>query len=66
MYLTTAELSKELGLKSVTLDAWRQRGEGPPYVRLGRAVRYLRADVDAWVLARRVGPLAGEEQLKNR
>lgn len=30
----------------------------PPHFKLGRTVRYLRADLDAWVLARRIDPVA--------
>ncbi len=55
MYHTTKELAGELGLKTVTIESWRARGEGPPYVRLGRSVRYRRQDIEAWVTARRVG-----------
>jgi predicted DNA-binding transcriptional regulator AlpA len=28
--------------------------EGPPFVRVGRLVRYLKSDLDAWLAARRV------------
>ena len=31
-----------------TFEALRLRGGGPPYVKLGRAVRYRRDDVLAW------------------
>lgn len=31
-----------LGISVRTLQAWRVRGDGPPYVKLGRAVRYQR------------------------
>lgn len=29
------------------------RTPGPPYVRIGRSVRYIVADLDAWLLAHR-------------
>lgn len=29
---------------------------GPPFVKVGRAVRYLRADLDAWLAAHRQEP----------
>jgi hypothetical protein len=28
--------------------------DGPPYIRVGRAIRYLRADLDRWLAAHRV------------
>jgi len=31
-----------LGVSVRTLQAWRIRGGGPPYVKIGRAVRYQR------------------------
>lgn len=33
------------------LDPTRQKG--PPYLKYGKAVRYLRADLDRWLEARR-------------
>jgi predicted DNA-binding transcriptional regulator AlpA len=30
------------------------RTPGPPFVRIGRAVRYLKSDLDAWLLQHRV------------
>ena len=39
--LTEADAAARLGLKVATLRAWRHRGRGPAFVRLGRAVRYL-------------------------
>lgn len=43
------------GLSSRTLEAWRRRGYGPPFIRVSpRAIRYRRSDVEAWLAARRV------------
>lgn len=47
-FFTTARAAEYLGLSHNTLSAWRKTDQGPPYVRLGRAVRYRRADLDAW------------------
>lgn len=41
-----------------TLEQWRHRGEGPAYVKVGRAVRYSRRDLDAWLAANRIDPSA--------
>jgi predicted DNA-binding transcriptional regulator AlpA len=49
------EAARRLGLGNPrTLAAWRLRRRGPPYVRLGRAVRYRAADIAAFVAARLV------------
>lgn len=51
--LTEAEAAVRLGLKVATLRAWRHRGVGPPFVRLGRAIRYLSSDLEAYLGANR-------------
>jgi excisionase family DNA binding protein len=49
--LTEHEVAKQLGLSVATLRAWRLKGKGPRFVRFGRAVRYLTADVERFVEA---------------
>jgi len=56
--LTELEAAARLGLKVATLRAWRHRGRGPTYLRLGRAIRYLSRDLDEFVQANRHGPTA--------
>jgi excisionase family DNA binding protein len=47
--MSLAELSELLGVPLSTLYGWRHRGEGPPGYRLGKHVRFRRADVEAWL-----------------
>lgn len=55
--LTTPEAAVVIGYSPRTLEDMRQRGDGPPYIRLSAGrVRYRRADVDAWLAARVVTP----------
>jgi excisionase family DNA binding protein len=49
--LTERQVAEQLGLSVATLRAWRHRGKGPRYLRLGRSVRYLPSDVDNFVRA---------------
>lgn len=51
--LTPDEVAQQLAVPRQTLAAWRHRGEGPAYVKLGRHVRYHTADIDAWVARHR-------------
>ena len=51
-FLTTAEAALYLGLQKSTLEAWRCRGGGPQFVKLGRAVRYRARDLDDWIESR--------------
>jgi excisionase family DNA binding protein len=52
--LDELQAAQLLGLSSRTLQAWRAKGEGPPFVRAGRAIRYRRRDLMAWVDANTV------------
>ena len=49
--LTERQVAEQLGLSVATLRAWRHRGKGPRFLRFGRSVRYLPADVDDFVRA---------------
>ena len=51
----TEQAASYTGLASATLEGLRSRGGGPRFVRYGRkAVRYLIADLDAWMAERTV------------
>ena len=45
------QLAAVLSVSVKALQAWRYRGGGPAFLRLGRAVRYRPEDVDAWLEA---------------
>lgn len=47
------EVADQFGVSRRTLQGWRWRGGGPPYVRIGAAVRYEPAEVRAWLDAQR-------------
>ena len=51
IYLTTKEVASLLRIAPQTLEKARSTGLGPhiPFVKVGRAVRYAREDVRAWV-----------------
>jgi excisionase family DNA binding protein len=49
--LTTKQAAEILNLKKCTLEAWRHRGGGPSYARLGRAVRYRLSDLEKFIQA---------------
>jgi predicted DNA-binding transcriptional regulator AlpA len=47
--LRESEAAALLGFTQRALQAWRQRGQGPPFVRISsRAVRYRRKDLTRW------------------
>ena len=47
--LTENELAALTSFSPRTLQAWRQRCAGPPFMRVGRSIRYSQADVIAWM-----------------
>lgn len=54
--LTEVGAATVLALSIRTLQAWRCRGIGPAFIRAGRAIRYRRADLQAWLAANTVLP----------
>lgn len=62
--LNEREAAALLSTSPRTLQGWRQRGEGPAFVKLGRGVRarvrYRLGELEAWVAAsRRTFPAEG-------
>jgi hypothetical protein len=55
--LTECAVSGILNLSIRTLQSWRLRRAGPPFVQAGRAVRYRRRDLIKWIEANTVGGL---------
>jgi len=53
MFFTTSEAAALLTLSPRTLDRYRDTGKGPPYFRMGAAIRYARSDLMEWAWARR-------------
>jgi len=46
-------LAEYLGVSKKTIYSWRLRGVAPPAYRIGRHLRWSRADVDAWLAEQR-------------
>jgi len=52
-YFTTKQAATYLGLSPQYLEIARHRGEGPPYIKLARAVRYKRSELDDWMASQK-------------
>lgn len=48
----TVQAAKFIGLAKPTLDKMRLVGNGPPYVKMGKSVRYRIEDLESWVASR--------------
>ena len=51
-FLDSSQAADYLGVKRTTLEAWRCRGGGPKFVKLGRLVKYRQSDLDNFIEAR--------------
>ncbi len=50
------DLAELLGVPVATLANWRCAGKGPPFLKVGRYVRYRPRDVERWIAARVTTP----------
>jgi excisionase family DNA binding protein len=48
--LTPKEAAALLKVTEGTLKNWRREGSGPPSYKLGRGVRYIRPEINSWLL----------------
>lgn len=59
--LTVAETAQDLGITTGTLANWRCSGlVDLPYCKIGRLVRYRKADVQAWIESRVRRPVGAQ------
>lgn len=47
------EVATQLGVSKHTLRNWRQKGTGPPWYKMGHAVRYKGRDIDKYLESQR-------------
>lgn len=55
--LTVEEVAEWLGVPVGTIYAWRYRNTGPASYKVGRHVRFRRADVEGWLEDKRTEPI---------
>jgi excisionase family DNA binding protein len=55
----SGEVAQYLGINRATLRRWRIENRGPAYIKLGGAIRYRAADIEAFIAANRRGPAVG-------
>lgn len=64
--LDTNRAAAKLGMSKQTLANWRLRGNGPPFFKIGNAVRYRPEDMEAWIDARRARHTAEAQRRGSR
>jgi predicted DNA-binding transcriptional regulator AlpA len=55
-FLSTKQVAELTGLEPATLHNWRWARKGPVFVKLGRTVRYPKADLVAWIELHKQSP----------
>jgi excisionase family DNA binding protein len=55
-FYTPQALAEYLNVSLSTVYQWRARGTGPQAHKLGRAVRFRKTDVEAWLEGQRAMP----------
>ena len=57
--LSEREVAERWGISEVTLQDWRSRQKGPPFLRLGgRMIRYRELDIELWLIEQESHPAA--------
>lgn len=59
--INESSVAIKLGCKVKTLQAWRARGGGPQFIKVGRLVRYEPEAVQAYIERRRVASTSGRK-----
>lgn len=54
-WLSPKELEKEYGLKESTMDKYRMKNLIPFYKIGSKYIRYLRTEIDEWIMSHKVG-----------
>ena len=61
--LSRSEVQTLFGLTQRFLEVAAVRGDGPPFIKIGRSVRYRVSDLRDWIEARRVTSTSQEVAL---
>jgi len=63
--LVSTEVAAELyGIKAQTMNLWRSKGKGPPYVRIEGAIRYQVKNLRCWANERIVLTDVGKNSVR--
>ena len=54
--LNRQEVEERFGIPKRFLEMAVMRGDGPPFIKIGRLVRYRINDIETWITAQRIEP----------
>jgi excisionase family DNA binding protein len=49
--LSPREVAELFGVSTGTLRSWRERGDGPAFLKVGKLVKYEKTDLEVWLAA---------------
>jgi predicted DNA-binding transcriptional regulator AlpA len=49
--LSPREVGELLGVSTATLRSWRERNDGPAFLKVGKLVKYEKVDLETWFAA---------------
>lgn len=52
MFLLEEEIAARVRVTKRCLQYWRASGEGPPFIKLGKLVRYPESGLDIWLASK--------------
>jgi hypothetical protein len=58
----TSQAAVRLKVKKRRLESWRQIGQGPRYIKVGRSVRYADEDLDEFIRSNRRNSTSPDDQ----
>jgi predicted site-specific integrase-resolvase len=59
--MDSATVARGLGIEIATLAAWRRKGYGPNWYRIGKKIKYAEADIRSWMKSQ-----AGRVEVRTR
>jgi predicted site-specific integrase-resolvase len=63
--LDSTRVARILGVEVETLGAWRRRGYGPRWYRIGKKIKYAEPDLRAWMGAQAKGAISPTKEGAN-
>jgi predicted DNA-binding transcriptional regulator AlpA len=61
-YLTESQAAQITNFSSNTLKQWRSARKGPPFIKIGKSIRYPESDLIGWMESFRVSTEEGRRR----
>jgi len=65
VYLTPEQAANLLGVSLDTMNGWRSKGKGPPYIKAEGTIRYTRQDIETYMQENKIIPKGNTTENEN-